>query len=98
MNALLALIYQLLDIYVLLVFIYVILSWLIAFNVINTRNKFVNIVQDFLARLIEPVTNQIRRILPDLGGLDISPIILILLVYFIQRLMVDTFGPQVTYL
>jgi len=62
-----------------------ILSWLIAFNVINTRNAFVYQVTDFLYRVTEPALRQIRRFIPDLGGVDISPIILFLLIGFIAR-------------
>ncbi|MEM9878218.1 MAG: YggT family protein [Pseudomonadota bacterium] len=62
-----------------------ILSWLIAFNVINTRNAFVYQITDFLYRVTEPALRQIRRFIPDLGGVDISPIILFLLIGFIAR-------------
>lgn len=62
-----------------------ILSWLIAFNVINTRNAFVYQLTDFLYRVTEPALRQIRRFIPDLGGVDISPIILFLLIGFIAR-------------
>lgn len=64
-----------------------ILSWLTTFNVINTRNRFVYVVMDTLYRLTEPALRPIRRVLPNLGGLDISPIILILLLYFVQNVM-----------
>jgi YggT family protein len=64
-----------------------VLSWLVAFNVINTRNGFVYTVMNALYRLTEPALRPIRRILPNLGGLDISPIILILILYFIQSMM-----------
>ncbi len=63
-----------------------VLSWLIAFNVVNTRNRFVAIVTDTLYRLTEPVLRPIRNILPDLGGIDISPVILILILIFFQNL------------
>ena len=65
-----------------------VLSWLIAFNVVNTRNHAVAVVTDMLYRLTEPALRPIRRILPDLGGIDISPVILILILIFFQNLLV----------
>ena len=58
------------------------LSWLIAFNVINTRNQFVAMVGDFLYRITEPVLRPIRNMLPSLGGIDISPVIVIFIISF----------------
>ena len=73
-----------LELYIWVVIASVILSWLVAFNVINTRNSFVNQVGDFLHRATEPALRPIRSILPNLGGIDISPIVLILLLVFIR--------------
>ena len=64
-----------------------ILSWLVAFNVVNTRNRAVYVIGDFLYRVTEPVLAPIRRIMPNLGGLDLSPIIVILIIFFIRNLM-----------
>ena len=64
-----------------------VLSWLVAFNVVNLQNRFVYMVRDFLHRATEPALQPIRRVMPDLGGVDISPIILILLLYFGLRLL-----------
>jgi YggT family protein len=64
-----------------------ILSWLIAFNVVNTSNKFVYSVADLLYRVTEPALRPIRSILPDLGGIDISPVILILFLLFIVNVV-----------
>jgi YggT family protein len=61
-----------------------VLSWLIAFNVVNTRNQAVAMVGDFLYRITEPALRPIRNILPDLGGIDISPVILILIIIFLR--------------
>jgi len=72
------------ELYIWCLIVWVILSWLVAFNVVNPRNRFVSLVGDFLDRITEPVLRPIRRILPNLGGIDISPIILILLIYFIR--------------
>ncbi len=70
------------DIYVWLLVASAILSWLIAFNVVNTRNQFVSTVAEFLYRITEPALRPIRNMMPNLGGLDISPIILILIIMF----------------
>jgi len=69
-------------IYIFMLIASAILSWLVAFNVINTSNRFVYMVGDFLYRVTEPALRPIRRIMPDLGGIDISPIILILILQF----------------
>jgi YggT family protein len=71
------------------VIISAVMSWLIAFEVINTHNKFVYMVYDFLTRVTQPLLNPIRRLLPNLGGIDISPIVLILLIYFLQSLIIE---------
>lgn len=64
--------------------IYAVMSWLIAFNVVNLRNQFVGIVQDTLQRLLEPLLRPIRRVLPNLGGVDLSPLVLLILVLAVQ--------------
>jgi len=78
----LALIYHLIELYTWVLIIGVIMSWLIAFNVINLSNQFVRMIYDVVTRLTEPLLGPIRRFLPDLGGVDISPVILILLLWF----------------
>ncbi|HAC58321.1 MAG TPA: YggT family protein [Rhodobiaceae bacterium] len=87
MIALLNLIDTLITLYIWVIIIGVVLSWLIAFNVINTHNRFVYLVVDTINRLTEPVLRPIRNLLPNLGGLDISPVILLLLLFFIQNLI-----------
>ena len=72
------------DLYIWVVIAGAILSWLIAFNVVNTNNRFVYQVADMLYRVTEPALRPIRNILPNLGGIDISPVILILLLLFIR--------------
>lgn len=79
---LLALLYHLIELYTWVLIIGVITSWLIAFNVINLSNQFVRMLYDIVTRLTEPLLAPIRRILPDLGGVDISPVVLILLLWF----------------
>jgi YggT family protein len=76
-----------LGLYVWILIASAILSWLVAFNVVNTRNRAVYVIGDFLYRVTEPVLAPLRRILPNLGGLDLSPIIVILIIFFIRNLM-----------
>ena len=87
MRALLEVILIALEIYVWLLIAQAVLSWLIAFNVVNTRNQFVAMLWDFLYRITEPALGPIRRIMPNLGGIDISPVILIILLLFLQRII-----------
>jgi YggT family protein len=93
MRALLNVILLALQLYTYLIVASAILSWLVAFNVINTRNDFVRSVWNFLDAVTQPVLRPIRNILPNLGGVDISPIILILLIIFIQNLIIDYLMP-----
>jgi YggT family protein len=95
MRAVLDIVIIVLDLYVWLLIASAILSWLIAFNVVNTRNQFVSAVAEFLYRITEPVLAPIRNLLPSLGGLDISPIILILLIMFIERVILYYIYPNV---
>ena len=80
-------IFQILQIYKFSVIFYVILSMLISFNVININNKIVSIAMDFLFRLIEPLLKVIRNIIPNLGAIDISPVILIIVIEALQYIM-----------
>jgi YggT family protein len=89
MHALATLIDTIITIYIYLLVGSAILSWLMAFNVVNVQNKVVYTVVSLLYRVTEPVLRPIRRIIPNLGGIDISPIILILLLYFIRDLVLD---------
>ncbi|MBT4769675.1 MAG: YggT family protein [Rhodospirillaceae bacterium] len=73
------------SLYIWLLIASVVLSWLVSFNVVNTSNRFVYVVGDFLYRITEPALRPIRRYIPDLGGLDISPIVLILLLTFLEN-------------
>ncbi|MCR5856785.1 YggT family protein [Mesorhizobium sp. J428] len=82
-----------LDIYWWLIILSAIFSWLYAFNVINSRNQFVGMVGEFLYRVTEPALRPIRRFLPDLGGIDISPIILLLILFFVRQLILQTVAP-----
>ena len=83
------------DIYWWMIIASAIFSWLFAFNVINGRNQFLATIGDFLFRVTEPALRPIRRILPDLGGIDISPIILLLILFFVRQFILTTVAPAV---
>lgn len=87
------LIVTVIDLYFWVLLAYVVLSWLIAFQVINTRNRAVYLIGDFLNRATEPALRPIRGMLPSLGGIDISPIVLLLALQFIRGLVIR-FVPQ----
>jgi YggT family protein len=87
MTSILLLVIWILDIYKWVLIAAAVLSWLIAFDVLNKRSRAVYMIADFLNRVTEPVLRPIRRILPSLGGVDVSPIIALLLVWFIQDLI-----------
>jgi YggT family protein len=87
MRALFEVIYIALSWYLWLVVAAVIVSWLVAFNVVNMRNQFVSMVGEFLYRITEPALRPIRNALPNLGGIDISPVILFLIIIFIQKVI-----------
>lgn len=89
MHALYWLITTVIDLFVWIIILQVILSWLIAFNVVNTQNRFVYLVGDFLYRVTEPVLRPIRRVLPNLGGIDLAPLVLILLLFFGLQLLAE---------
>jgi YggT family protein len=95
MRALLDVILLILQIYVWILIAAAILSWLVAFNVVNTRNHFVASIGEFLFRITEPALRPIRNILPNLGGIDISPVILILIIFFIQNVIMRYIYPNV---
>jgi YggT family protein len=78
---------QILKLYSYVVIANVIVSWLIAFNILNTQNRLVYSILELSYRLTDPFLNKIRRFLPNLGSLDISPIILLLLIWFIEMCM-----------
>jgi YggT family protein len=82
-----------LDIYWWIVIASAVFSWLYAFNVINSGNQFVNSIGTFLYKATEPALRPIRKFLPDLGGIDISPIILLLFIFFLQQFIITTVAP-----
>ncbi len=75
------------DFYIWVVIISAILSWLVAFNVVNTRNRLVYMIGDFLYRITEPALGRIRRFVPNFSGVDITPIVLILGLWFVQMVL-----------
>jgi YggT family protein len=87
MQSLVLLVDAVISIYVWMLIISAVLSWLVAFNVVNTSNRLVYTVGDFLYRVTEPALRPIRNIIPNLGGIDISPIVLILGLMFLRNLM-----------
>ena len=95
MRSILTIILLILDIYIWLLIAAAVLSWLIAFNVVNTRNQFVAMVVDFLYRITEPVLRPIRNMMPSLGGIDISPVIVILIIILIKDVIVRYIYPAV---
>jgi len=95
MKPLIEVLIYLLDFYWWIVIIAVVVSWLIAFNVINTRNHAVAMVTDVLYRLTEPVFRPIRNLMPNLGGLDFSPLIVLLIIYVLIRWLGDYILPVV---
>tara|TARA_Y100000996_G_C22546439_1_gene652031 strand:- start:1434 stop:1724 length:291 start_codon:yes stop_codon:yes gene_type:complete len=87
MKAIYLLILQILHIYTWVVIIHVVLSWLISFNILNSQNRLVYLVLDFSYRATNPFLKKIRNYTPNLGAIDISPIILLLLLWFIEICM-----------
>jgi YggT family protein len=95
MRSILYVILLILDIYIWLLIAAAILSWLVAFNVVNSRNQFVAMIGDFLYRITEPVLRPIRNLLPSLGGIDVSPVVLILIIILIKDVIVRYIYPNV---
>jgi YggT family protein len=95
MRALIDVILLALQLYIYLLIAAAVLSWLIAFNVVNTRNQFVAMLADFLFRITEPALRPIRNLMPNLGGIDISPVILILIIILIENILVYYVRPVV---
>jgi YggT family protein len=85
MNPFLWLIDTIIQIYIWLLIAAAVLSWLVAFNVVNVRNPIVHSIGDFLYRITEPALRPIRALLPNLGGIDVSPVILIIGLLFLER-------------
>ena len=95
MIAIFYLVLQILKLYSYVVIANVIVSWLIAFNVLNTQNRFVYSILELSYRLTDPILNKIRGFIPNLGSLDISPVILLLLIWFIEMCMKLYIAPMI---
>ncbi len=95
MRSILDIIMLVLQIYIWLLIAAAVLSWLVAFNVVNTRNQVVAMLGEFLYRITEPLLRPIRQMLPNLGGIDVSPVILILLILFLENVIVRYIYPNV---
>ena len=86
------LISQIIEIFIWLLIAQAILSWLIAFNIVNTTSNLINLIGNFLYKVTEPLLRPIRRVLPDFGGVDVSPVILIILLIFFRNLLFEYSG------
>ena len=95
MRSILDILLLVLQIYIWLLIAAAVLSWLVAFNVVNTRNQVVHMVGEMLYRLTEPLLRPIRQMLPNLGGIDVSPVILILIILFLENVIVRYIYPNV---
>ncbi len=94
MYALLSLLDTVINIYIWLLIFYVALTWLVQFNIVNTQNRIVYMVGDVLYRITEPALKHIRRVVPNLGGIDVSPVILILGLWFVHNLLIHDIAPS----
>ena len=94
MKSLFLLIDGIINIYIWLIIINAVLSWLVAFNILNTQNRFVFAVLNATHQLTEPALNKIRKFIPNLGSIDISPVVLILLLIFIRNLFFELLAPN----
>ena len=94
MKSIFLLVDSVINIYIWLIIINVILSWLVSFNVLNTQNRFVFAVLNATHQLTDPVLNKIRKFIPNLGSIDISPVVLILLLIFIRNLFFELLSPN----
>ena len=92
MQSLLILLDNLISFFIWILIINVVLSWLIGFNILNAQNKLVYLIYEFSYKITAPPLNVIRRYLPNFGSIDISPVILIFLLYFIRNLLFEYFG------
>ena len=94
MKSLFLLIDSVINIYIWLIIINVILSWLVSFNILNTQSRFVFTILNVTHQLTDPALNKIRKFIPNLGSIDISPVVLILLLIFIRNLFFELLAPK----
>ena len=93
MKSIFILLDSIITIYLWFIFINAVLSWLVAFNILNTQNRFVFSVLDATYKMTDPALNRIRRFIPTFGSIDISPVILILLLMFLRNIIFEVFAP-----
>jgi len=94
MKSLFILLDSIISIYLWIIIINAILSWLVAFNILNTQNRFVFSVLDATYKLTDPALNKIRRFIPTFGSIDISPVVLILILMFLRNVIFEIFAPN----
>ena len=94
MKSIFVLLDSVITIYIWIVIINAVLSWLVAFNILNTQNRFVFSVLDTTHKLTDPALNKIRQFLPTFGSIDLSPVVLILFLMFIRNLVFEIFAPS----
>ena len=94
MKSIFILLDNIITIYLWIIIINAILSWLVAFNILNTQNRFVFSVLDVTYKLTDPALNKIRRFIPTFGSIDISPVVLILLLMFLRNIIFEIFAPS----
>jgi len=93
MKSIFILLDSIITIYLWIIIINAILSWLVAFNILNTQNRFVFSVLDVTYKMTDPALNKIRRFIPTFGSIDISPVILILILMFLRNIIFEIFAP-----
>ena len=93
MKSIFILVDSIITIYLWIIIINAILSWLVAFNILNTQNRFVFSVLDATYKMTDPALNRIRRFIPTFGSIDVSPVILILLLMFLRNVIFEIFAP-----
>ena len=94
MKSIFILLDSVITIYLWIIIINAILSWLVAFNILNTQNRFVFSVLDATYKLTDPALNKIRRFIPTFGSIDISPVVLILILMFLRNVIFEVFAPN----
>ena len=94
MKSIFILLDSVITIYLWIIIINAILSWLVAFNILNTQNRFVFSVLDVTYKLTDPALNKIRRFIPTFGSIDISPVVLILILMFLRNIIFEIFAPS----
>ncbi len=93
MKSIFILLDSIITIYLWIIIVNAVLSWLVAFNILNTQNRFVFSVLDATYKMTDPVLNRIRRFIPTFGSIDVSPVILILLLMFLRNIIFEIFAP-----